>query len=130
MVRDIVGRGRPLIQDRPRLRWVRVISSSERVYASFRPGGDALVERLNSFVYTRRAGLDLWSGFLVGLGETADDCALGIELLRAYGPLSVSILAFEPYPDTPMADHPPCDPSWLARVVRNGRCVEACVCCS
>lgn len=26
-MRDIAGRGRPLFQDRPRLRWVRVISS-------------------------------------------------------------------------------------------------------
>lgn len=91
-------------------------SPSQRVYRSFRPGGDSLADRLRSLDFARSAGLALWSGFLVGLGETADDCAYGIELLRSLEPESVSILPFEPYPDTPMAACPACDPAWLARV--------------
>ncbi len=91
-------------------------SPSETVYRSFRPGGDSLQDRLRSLDYAREAGLEVWTGFLVGLGETAEDCARGIGLIGAFDPESVSILPFEPYPDTPMASHPPCDPDWLARV--------------
>ncbi len=91
-------------------------SPSEHVYRSFRPGGDSLLDRLRSFDYAREAGLKLWTGFLVGLGETADDAARGIELIRPFEPESISILPFEPYPDTSMEHHPPTDPAWLARV--------------
>ncbi len=91
-------------------------SPSEQVYRSFRPGGDSLQDRLDSFGYAREAGLRLWTGFLVGLGETADEAAQGIEMLFQADPESVSILPFEPYPDTPMADAAPTDPAWLARV--------------
>ena len=91
-------------------------SPSERVYQGFRPGGDSLEDRIRSFSYVREAGLKLWSGFLVGLGETPDEAARGIEILRAVQPESVSILAFEPYPDTEMANDPPTDLAWLARV--------------
>lgn len=91
-------------------------SPSERVYRSFRPAGDTLADRLASFDHAREAGLKVWTGFLVGLGETADEVAQGIELLHGIDPESVSILPFEPYPDTPMAEAAPCDPAWLARV--------------
>lgn len=91
-------------------------SPSESVYRSFRPGGDSLEDRFASFDYAREAGLKLWTGFLVGLGETADEVAWGIEALHTVGPDAVSILPFEPYPDTPMADAAPCDTEWLARV--------------
>lgn len=91
-------------------------SPSERVYRSFRPGGDSLEDRLRSFDYVREAGLRLWTGFLVGLGEDTDDAVRGIELIRPFEPDSVSILPFEPYPDTEMEHHPPTDPAWLARV--------------
>ena len=91
-------------------------SPSKVVYDSFRPGGDTIADRLHALDYAREAGLKIWSGFLVGLGETAEDCAYGIELLRLFEPESISILPFEPFPDTPMANHAPTDSTWLARV--------------
>lgn len=96
-------------------------SPSEKVYRTFRPGGDSLADRLRSFSYVREAGMKLWTGFLVGLGETADDVARGIALIAPWKPESVSILPFEPYPDTEMADCPPTDPVWLERAVAAGR---------
>ena len=91
-------------------------SPSETVYRSFRPGGDGLQDRLRALDFAHEAGLEVWTGFLVGLGETAEDCARGIGLIGSFEPESVSILPFEPYPDTAMASHPACDPAWLARV--------------
>ena len=91
-------------------------SPSRSVYRAFRPGGDSLDDRLRALDYTREAGMIVWSGFLLGLGETREDAAWGIETLRRFEPESVSILPFEPYPDTPMANDPPCDARWLAQV--------------
>lgn len=91
-------------------------SPSDEVYRSFRPGGDSLDDRLRALEYTREAGMSVWTGFLVGLGETEDDAAWGIEAIARFEPESVSILPFVPFPDTPMANHPAADPLWLARV--------------
>lgn len=90
-------------------------SPSENVYRAFRPGGDSLEDRLRALEYAREAGLSVWTGFLVGLGETEDDVAWGIEALAQFEPDSISILPFVPFPDTPMENHPATDPRWLAR---------------
>ena len=91
-------------------------SPSERVYRSFRPGGDSLSDRLTALEFTREAGMKVWSGFLVGLGEDVHDVAFGLQLLGKIAPESVSILPFEPFAETEMRDHPPTDSQWLARV--------------
>jgi biotin synthase len=90
-------------------------SPSEHVYRSFRPGGDSLPDRLRSLEYCHEEGLHIWTGFLVGLGESESDIASGIELLARFEPHSISILPFEPYPDTAMANHPPTSARLLAR---------------
>lgn len=91
-------------------------SPNEEVYRSFRPGGDSLEDRVRALEYACEAGLAVWTGFLVGLGETANDAVEGIETIARFEPESVSILPFVPFPDTPMASHAPTDPLWLARV--------------
>jgi|GEM_PF-2321035 len=98
-------------------------SPSERVYRSFRPGGDSLADRLKALGHTKEAGLKAWTGFLVGLGEDADEVAWGLDALRQIGPESVSILPFEPFEETAMRDHPPTDELWLARVNAAARVV-------
>lgn len=91
-------------------------SPCELVYRRFRPGGDSLNDRLRSLEYCAESGLAIWTGFLVGLGETDEDVAHGIELIARFTPQSVSILPFVPFPDTEMADHPLCDMHRLARI--------------
>ncbi len=90
-------------------------SPSGEVYRAFRPGGDSLADRLRALGHAREEGLAVWTGFLVGLGETPADVARGIDLVRTFDPESVSILPFVPFPDTPMASHARTDPQWLAR---------------
>ena len=91
-------------------------SPSKDIYRSFRPGGDSLDDRMRALDFATESGLKVWTGFLVGLGESIADVAAGIEALSSFEPESISILPFVPFPDTPMANHPPTDPLWLARV--------------
>lgn len=91
-------------------------SPSESVYRSFRPGGDSLDDRIRALSYALEEDLVVWTGFLVGLGESAKDVVRGIRIIGEFNPESVSILPFVPFPDTPMSGNPPTDPAWLARV--------------
>ena len=69
----------------------------------------------------REAGLKIWSGFLVGLGETEEDIARGFGLLSEFEPDSLSILAFTPYPSTDMAFEDCANPSRWARWMASAR---------
>lgn len=91
-------------------------SPNETIYRGFRPGGDSLADRIHALAFAREEGLAVWTGFLVGLGESTRDIAEGIRILDAFEPESISLLPFVPYPHTPMADASPTDPAWLARV--------------
>ncbi|MDR3053513.1 MAG: hypothetical protein LBU48_06610 [Coriobacteriales bacterium] len=90
-------------------------SPNEAIFKGFRPGGDTLSSRLEALAFAREAGLTIWTGFLMGLGEDEDDVARGIELIRPFEPQSLSILPFEPFAHTPMEHHPACDSEALAR---------------
>lgn len=91
-------------------------SPSEEVYRSFRPGGDSLADRLRSLEYCQESSLAIWTGFLVGLGESLDDVAHGIKHIQSFNPESVSILPFVPFPGTAMESHPAADLHRLARI--------------
>jgi len=43
-------------------------SVNEKIYRSFRPGGDSLSDRINTLKWAREVGLKLWSGFIFGFG--------------------------------------------------------------
>ena len=100
-------------------------SPSERIYRAFRPGGDSLGDRLNALEFAKDAGMNVWTGFLVGLGEDAADVAWGLKTLKEIKPESVSILPFEPFEEIEMHNHPPTDSQWLARVNAAARVVLA-----
>lgn len=85
-------------------------SPNETVYRRFRPGGDTLPDRIRALASARQAGLRLWSGFLVGFGETSEDVDEGIRMLADLGLDSISILPFLPCPGTPMERHDPANP--------------------
>jgi biotin synthase len=87
-------------------------SPSERVYRTFRPGGDSLEDRRRALRDARDLGLKLWSGFLIGFGETDEEIAAGIAEMGELQPESVSILPFIPVPFTPMRVSNPANP-WI-----------------
>ena len=90
-------------------------SPSEAVYRSFRPGGDNLEDRLRAIDWAAGLGLSIWSGFLVGLGETEDDIKNGVKMLTKLNPVSLSVLPFTPFPNTRMVDSMPASPYTWAR---------------
>jgi biotin synthase len=92
-------------------------SPSETVYRSFRPGGDSLADRVEALTWAKELGLKIWSGFLIGFGETEGDIKKGIEMLRELEPQSISILPFTPFPQTGMEDAMPANPMRWAKAV-------------
>ncbi len=96
-------------------------SPNERVYRGFRPGGDSLEDRKHTLFAARNLGLKLWSGFLVGVGESRADIAAGLAFLDTLGLESISILPFIPQPHTKMWGANPANPLQWARVVAIAR---------
>jgi biotin synthase len=80
-------------------------------------------DRLDTLAAVRRAGLQVCSGGIMGLGETVDD---RLKLLRELAsldpqPESVPINALVPVPGTPLGDTPPVDPFEFVRVIALAR---------
>lgn len=80
-------------------------------------------DRLNTLAAVRRAGLQVCSGGIMGLGETADDrLKLLVELASiSPQPDSVPINALVPVPGTPLADNAKVDPFDFVRVIAIAR---------
>lgn len=80
-------------------------------------------DRLNTLAAVRRAGLQVCSGGIMGLGETVEDrLKLLIELASLDPqPDSVPINALVPVPGTPLADNARVDPFEFVRVIALAR---------
>jgi biotin synthase len=91
-------------------------SPNEGIYRRFRPGGDSLEDRKQALWDAKDLGLDIWSGFLLGLGESEEDVAEGIRWLKDIQPQSLSVLPFTPFPDTCMEGENPANPFMWARM--------------
>lgn len=96
-------------------------SPNEKIYKRFRPSGDTLADRITTLKNAKSINLKIWSGFLVGLGETDEDIALGLEILKEFDPKSLSILPFTPFPNTEMWEENPANPLHWARVMAIAR---------
>jgi biotin synthase len=82
-------------------------SPDEKIYKSFRPGGDTLSSRLNTLYFCNELELKIWTGFIYGLGETDDNIKEALTIFKKLNVDSISILPFEPFPDTDMAKFNP-----------------------
>ncbi|OAA90374.1 radical SAM protein [Clostridium ljungdahlii] len=96
-------------------------SPNEEIYKKFRPGGDTLKDRLYTLNTAKELGLKIWSGFLVGFGETEEDDARGLEILKKLDVDSLSILPFTPFVNTDMMKDNPANPFEWARVMAVAR---------
>lgn len=92
-------------------------SASESVYRSFRPGGDSLADRIATLRAAKAAGLELWSGFIVGLGGGTEAAESAIGILAELGPSSVGVQPFIPFPGTALERSAPADPYEWARLM-------------
>ena len=76
-------------------------SPNESILKRVRPSDD-LKTRLQTIMDAKDLGLKVWSGFIVGLGESQEDIARGIKMLKDLEVDSVSIGWFNPVPFTEM----------------------------
>lgn len=98
------------------------IDTSERYYSEVITSR-TFADRLNTLDRVRAAGINVCSGGIVGMGETADD---RIDMLRTLAsleepPVSVPINMLMPMKGTPMADTPPLDPIEMVRTIATAR---------
>jgi biotin synthase len=96
-------------------------SPNEKIYQRFRPGGDTLNDRLNTLFTSKELKLKVWSGFLVGLGESEEDVSLGLNILEELEVDSMSILPFIPVPETEMMKENLTNPFWWSKVMAIAR---------
>jgi len=98
------------------------IDTSERYYAEVITSR-TFADRLDTLDRVRAAGINVCSGGIVGMGETADD---RIDMLRTLAaleepPQSVPINMLMPMKGTPMADMAPLDPIEMVRTIATAR---------
>lgn len=101
--RDTYARWRDCGMDRYLLRFE---TSDAALFARLRPG-ETLDERLRCLADLRDLGVQVGSGFMVGLpGETLDHLARNLLLCRSLDLDMVGIGPFLPHPDTPLGGSP------------------------
>lgn len=98
------------------------IDTSERHYSKVITSR-TFADRLSTLDRVRAAGINVCSGGIVGMGETAED---RIDMLRTLAemeepPLSVPINMLMPMKGTPLADTPPLDPIEMVRTIATAR---------
>lgn len=80
---------------------------NENVYNEVKPG-ETLQQRIDTCQMISDAGIELSSGLLLGLGESPKDRIKHLRFLNNFDTLGeIPIMGFNPYDDTPMANHPP-----------------------
>lgn len=81
---------------------------NEQLFHKLKPG-ENLANRIHVCQMTDDIGLELSSGLLIGVGESHQDRLNHLQFLKRYKNLGeIPIMGFNPYPGTPMANHPPC----------------------
>lgn len=80
---------------------------NEDVFNFVKPG-ETLEDRIETCKMVSDAGIELSSGLLLGLGESLEDRINHLHYLNKFKTLGeIPIMGFNPYKDTPMANHPP-----------------------
>jgi 5,10-methenyltetrahydromethanopterin hydrogenase cofactor biosynthesis protein HmdB len=81
---------------------------NQKLFNHLKPG-ELLKDRLMTCKMVNDVGLELSSGLLIGIGESYLDRVNHLFLLKEFPTLGeIPIMGFNPYLDTPMANHPPC----------------------
>lgn len=80
---------------------------NEDVFNNAKPG-EKLFDRILVCQMISNAGIELSSGLLLGLGESMEDRLKHLHYLNNFKTLGeIPIMGFNPYDETPMANHPP-----------------------
>lgn len=83
-------------------------TTNEHLFREVKPG-ETLSQRIRTCEMIAENGLELSSGLLIGLGESYRDRVNHLNTLRRFKTLGeIPIMGFNPYPGTPMENHPAC----------------------
>lgn len=81
---------------------------NDNLFHQLKPG-EKLKNRVQICEMVSEMDLELSSGLLIGLGESYEDRVNHLFFLKKFKSLGeIPIMGFNPYEDTPMANHPPC----------------------
>lgn len=81
---------------------------NEPLFRTLKPGENPS-DRIHVCQMTCDMGVELSSGLLIGVGESHQDRLNHLQFLQRYKNLGeIPIMGFNPYPGTPMENHPPC----------------------
>ena len=100
--------------------WIGLEVMNETTFHEVRPG-DSLQARLETLKNTRALGLEVWSSFLLGIGETREDIAREIAFLKGIGASNVMVVNFKPSPFTHWEKATPPSPYYVAEVMAIAR---------
>lgn len=96
--------------------WCGLETLNKGIFEKIRPGDD-LNARIKTLRNTKKLGLLVWSGFLVGIGENEKDIMQQISLLKELEADNVGIQPFRPSPYTEMEKYSAPAPYWLAKII-------------
>jgi biotin synthase len=96
--------------------WCGVEVMNEAIFKKVRPG-DSLEAHLKTLRETKELGLNVWSSILLGVDESPEDIARGIEFLKNLGVDAVMILPLRPSPYTPMEQYDMPNLFWTSKVI-------------
>lgn len=83
-------------------------TTNNNLFNEVKPG-ERLSDRIDTCKMISDYGIELSSGLLIGLGESYEDRVNHLLYLNNFESLGeIPIMGFNPYADTPMANHPPC----------------------
>jgi biotin synthase len=81
---------------------------NKNIFHELKPG-EKLKDRIKICEMVSELNLELSSGLLIGIGESYEDRVNHLFFLKKFSSLGeIPIMGFNPYQDTPMANHPPC----------------------
>ncbi len=83
-------------------------TTNNNLFNEVKPG-EKLIDRINMCKMISDYDIELSSGLLIGLGESYEDRVKHLLYLKEFENLGeIPVMGFNPYADTPMANHPPC----------------------
>jgi biotin synthase len=91
-------------------------SPNASILKKVRPSDDP-DKRIHAISDAKEAGLKVWSGFVIGLGESPEDVARGLKLFKDMAVDAVSLSWFDPAPFTEMETENPPNHFWGAKVI-------------
>jgi len=82
---------------------------NRKLFTKLKPG-ESLDRRIEICKLVKKYNIELSSGLLIGIGESYEDRVDHLLFLKELDVNEIPVMGFNPYPGTPMENHPKCSP--------------------